>query len=146
MRADGRRQQSMSARKKVTLTSKRDWTLQISENELQENILDIAKTFGWRRAHFRPARTKYGWRTPVQADGKGFPDLVLVKPPRLVIAEVKRQKTDPNEYQREWLNDFAGVPCVEVYTWKPSDWEDIVSVLSSKGLLVRDSLRMVAKK
>jgi len=132
----------MSARKKVTLTSKRDWTLQINEKELQQNILDLAKMFGWRRAHFRPAMTKHGWRTPVQADGKGFPDLVLVKPPRLVIAEVKRQRTDPNEYQREWLNDFAGVPCVEVYTWKPSDWEDIVSVLSPKGLLVRDSLRM----
>jgi len=78
-----------------------------------------------------------------KADGKGFPDLVLVKPPRLVIAEVKRQKTNPNEYQREWLNDFAGVPCVEVYTWKPSDWDDIVSVLGSKGLLVRDSFRML---
>jgi len=57
----------MSATKKVTLTSKRDWTLQINEKELQENILDIAKMFGWRRAHFRPARTKYGWRTPVQS-------------------------------------------------------------------------------
>jgi len=117
-----------------------EMTDNLTEKVLQDNILEVAKLFRWRRAHFRPARTKHGWRTPVQADGKGFPDLILVKPPRLIIAEVKRQDTYPNEYQREWLEDFAGLGCVEVYTWKPQDWDDIVSILGTKGYLVRDSV------
>jgi len=104
--------------------------LDLHENDLQNNILEVAKLYHWRRAHFRPARTKHGWRTPVQADGKGFPDLVLVKPPRLIIAEIKRQGQKPSEFQREWLDDFNGVPSVEVYVWQPSDWDDILKILS----------------
>jgi len=110
-----------------------DQILRTTEKEFQSQILELAKLFHWRRAHFRAARTKYGWRTPVQADGKGFPDLVLVKPPRLIIAEVKRQDTNPDDHQLEWLNDFAGVPGVEVHTWKPADWDDIVATLA-KGI------------
>jgi len=121
----------MSATKRVPVTPNQ--ILRITEEEFQGQILDLAKIFRWRRAHFRAARTKHGWRTPVQADGKGFPDLVLVKPPRLIIAEVKRQDTKPDDHQLEWLNDFAGVPNVEVYTWKPADWDDIVAILA-KGI------------
>jgi len=121
----------MSATKRVPVTPNQ--ILRITEKEFQGQILDLAKIFRWRRAHFRAARTKHGWRTPVQADGKGFPDLVLVKPPRLIIAEVKRQDTKPDDHQLEWLNDFAGVPNVEVYTWKPADWDDIVAILA-KGI------------
>jgi len=120
----------MSAKKRVILNSEIGRIKRITENELQNNILDLAKIFHWRRAHFRPAMTKHGWRTPVQADGKGFPDLVLLKPPRLILAEVKRQDTKPNEHQLEWLHDFAEVPGVEVYTWKPLDWDEIVATLA----------------
>jgi len=120
----------MSATKRVIARNDLEAIRRISEKDFQQNILDLAKIFHWRRAHFRAAMTKHGWRTPVQADGKGFPDLVLVKPPRLIIAEVKRQSTSPNEFQREWLDDFAGVPGVEVYVWKPADWDEVVATIS----------------
>lgn len=48
----------------------------ISEAELQSAVIELARTLGYRVAHFRAARTAQGWRTPVEADGAGFPDLV----------------------------------------------------------------------
>lgn len=62
------------------------------ERDYQRTILDAAQLLGWRTAHFRPARTNHGWRTPVEGDGKGFPDLFLVHPHvrQGRFAEVKR--------------------------------------------------------
>ena len=47
----------------------------MSERELQDAVIQLARLLGWRVAHFRPAMTTRGWRTPVSADGAGFPDL-----------------------------------------------------------------------
>ena len=51
-----------------------------TEAQMARAIIAAARFTGWRVAHFRPARTTHGWRTPVQGDGAGFPDLVLVHP------------------------------------------------------------------
>jgi hypothetical protein len=48
----------------------------VSERDFQAAVLEAARVFGWHVAHFRPARTAHGWRTPVAADGAGFPDIV----------------------------------------------------------------------
>jgi hypothetical protein len=48
----------------------------ITEAAFLRQVLDLAKLRGWRTAHFRPAQTSRGWRTAVQGDGAGFPDLV----------------------------------------------------------------------
>jgi hypothetical protein len=50
-----------------------------TEREFQRQVIDLARLLGWRCAHFRPGRTARGWRTPVQADGAGFPDLQPVR-------------------------------------------------------------------
>lgn len=59
-----------------------------TEAMFQIEIIELARILGWRVAHFRPAQTRHGWRTPVAADGKGFPDLVLVRE-RVIYAELK---------------------------------------------------------
>jgi hypothetical protein len=60
----------------------------ISASGLAERqVLELAKICGWRTAHFRPAKTSKGWRTPVSGDGAGLPDLILVRPPEIVFAE-----------------------------------------------------------
>ncbi|MGZ4317386.1 MAG: hypothetical protein ACXVRS_16380, partial [Gaiellaceae bacterium] len=56
--------------------------------ELQDAIVQAAHLAGWHVAHWRPAQTAHGWRTPCQYDAKGWPDLTLVGP-RLVVAEIK---------------------------------------------------------
>src|SRR5258705_9090381 len=50
----------------------------MSEEELLTAVLQLCRVLGLRTAHFRPARTEKGWRTPVSGDGKGFPDLIIV--------------------------------------------------------------------
>lgn len=101
----------------------------MNERELQKGVIDCARLFGWRVAHFRPAQTARGWRTPVEADGAGFPDLVLVRDGRLIFAELKGDSGRLSEAQTAWLVALEVVnvahvcgPCIEVYRWKPADW------------------------
>lgn len=102
----------------------------MTEAELQAAILEVARLWGWRVAHFRPALTKHGWRTPVSADGKGFPDLVLVHE-RLgvVFAEVKSDRGRLSPEQVEWGSVLA-LAGARMHLWRPSDWPAIVSLLS----------------
>lgn len=93
---------------------------EIGERLLQDAVIDCARTLGWRVAHFRPALTKHGWRTPVQADGKGYPDLTLVRE-RIIFAELKRQGEKPSVEQQQWLDALRAAGC-EVYLWTPADW------------------------
>lgn len=98
------------------------------ERDAQETIIDLAHAFGWRVAHFRPARTDKGWRTPVAADGKGFPDLVLVRD-RVIFVEMKREGESPRPDQIEWLNDLRSAGA-EVYVWTIADYYEAARILS----------------
>lgn len=91
-------------------------------------VLELAKLHGWRTAHFRPAMTAKGWRTPVQGDGAGFPDLVLVRGCRLIFAELKATKGRVSPEQTEWLTRLMGAGA-ECYIWRPDDWDEIVAKL-----------------
>lgn len=104
-------------------------TLRETEAGFTAAVLDLAKLHGWRSAHFRPAMTAHGWRTPVQGDGKGFPDLVLVRGPRIIFAELKAAKGRLSDEQEAWLADLRGTPA-EVYVWRPDDWDAIVQILA----------------
>lgn len=106
----------------------------MTEAELQTAVIDTARVLGYLVAHFRPAETKQGWRTPVQADGKGFPDLVLTGRRRVIFAELKNEKRPLEPEQRVWLEALA-VAGAEVYLWRPADW--------SSGEIER-TLRVVA--
>lgn len=102
---------------------------EISEREFTAQVLDIALTFRWLRAHFRPARTAAGWRTPVAGDGKGFLDLTLLRGPRLIVAELKVGKGKLTSDQVVWKQAWEDIPCAEVYIWTPPQFEEIVGVL-----------------
>lgn len=100
----------------------------ITEAAFQAQVIELAHLLGWRVAHFRPAQTKHGWRTPVAADGKGFPDLVLVRRKRLIFAELKSQRGRLSPEQREWWEALQPTGA-EAYVWKPSDFDEIAAVL-----------------
>lgn len=96
----------------------------------EEQLLELAALLGWRRAHFRPLQTKDGrWRTPVSGDGAGFPDLVLVRGERLIVAEAKAGRASTTPEQRAWLDALDAVPGVEAYVWRPEQWDAIVATL-----------------
>ena len=94
----------------------------MSEADLLTNVMDAAKKLGWRSYHARPARTTHGWRTPVQGDRAGFPDLILLRGDRMLAVELKRELPDVPEAQAAWLEAFMRVDWVEVEVWRPSDW------------------------
>lgn len=109
------------------------------EKDFQGAVVDMARLSGWRVAHFRPARTKHGWKTPVSADGVGFPDLILVRGDRLVIAELKSDTGKVSDEQTVWLDAFAEVPNLEVFVWRPREWSEVVETLTGKPLRERST-------
>ncbi len=83
------------------------------ERDLSQLVFDAARKRRWlvaRYPTFRATQT-----TP------GFPDLVLLRKGRLIVAELKREREEPSEEQKDWLEGFreAGV---DVRVWRPSDW------------------------
>jgi hypothetical protein len=94
----------------------------MSERELLDAVVDAARLLGWRVMHQRPGRTLDGWRTAIQGH-PGFPDLVLLRPPRLIFAELKTKRGRVHFDQATWLNGLDVVPGVEQYVWRPIDWE-----------------------
>lgn len=106
-----------------------------TEAEWQATVIDYAHLTGWRVAHFRPAKTERGWRTAVSADGKGFPDLTLVRRGRLIFVELKAERGRLTPEQIEWLTALevcalARAEGLEVYCWRPSDWDAVREVLA----------------
>lgn len=117
--------------------------LTLKEGDWQKQVIDYAQLRGWKVAHFRPAKTERGWRTPVSADGKGFPDLVLVRPPEILFVELKADKGKLRAEQKDWLEKIErvevearhafreyGVPIfVQTYVWRPSDVDEVLGIL-----------------
>jgi hypothetical protein len=91
----------------------------VTEREFQRQVLDLAGIFGWTTYH--PMLSKWSER--------GWPDLALVRPPRLVFAELKRENGKTTEHQDRWLGLLRAVPGIEVHLWRPSDLEAIALVL-----------------
>jgi hypothetical protein len=95
----------------------------MGEAELQEAVIETARLFGWKVAHFRPARTERGWRTPVAADGAGFPDLILARAGRpLLCVELKSAAGRISAEQAEWLRTLEQAQGSDVRLWRPNDW------------------------
>lgn len=94
-------------------------SLPLTEREFQRQVLDLALILGWTVYH--PALSKWSER--------GWPDLALVRPPRLLFAELKRETGKTTEHQDRWLGLLAGVPGIEVHLWRPSDFDTIAAVL-----------------
>jgi VRR-NUC domain len=107
--------------------------LPLTEADWSRRVLDCARLFKWRTAHFRPAQTAKGWRTPVQGDGRGWPDLVLLRPPRLILAELKSDTGRVSPEQSDWIAQLAEVPGIEVAIWRPSDWQSVYETLARES-------------
>lgn len=102
----------------------------VTEREFQKTVIEMARALGWVVAHFRPAKTSKGWRTPVQADGAGFPDLVLCKK-RVLYRELKTDLGRLTQAQREWISrlNLAGA---DAKVWRPRDWPEIEMELGAR--------------
>lgn len=102
-----------------------------SEAVFLRQVIDVAQILGWKAHHVRPAWSRKGFVTPIQGDA-GFPDLVLVRPPRVLFVELKIDNGRLTEAQEWWMNDLQKCPGVETYVWRPKMWDFLVTVLKRK--------------
>jgi len=91
-----------------------------SEKHFMGRVQRAAKVFGWAVFH----------QLDSVGTAPGFPDLVLIKPPRVIFAELKSEHGRLRLSQRLVLSLLARCPGVETYTWRPSDEPVIWRVLS----------------
>ncbi len=92
-----------------------------SERDLQRNIEREAMKFGWELTYhtYDSRRSK-----------EGFPDLVMVRPPRVIFAELKSddKQAKLSDPQKEWAEALLQCP-VEYYLWRPENLEAIMQAL-----------------
>ena len=89
-----------------------------TEAGFQGWIVELARLSGWRVYHtLRSKGSEAGW-----------PDLVLIRPPRLIVAEVKTARGRLSPAQKTWLDDLAACG-VDVHVWKPDDRPAIEALL-----------------
>ena len=91
-----------------------------SETEFLDEVIAQALARGWHVFHPRPARTDQGWRTAGQGTPVGFPDLTLARGGVVLFRELKSERGEPTDSQREWLAATGG------RVWRPSDWDQIL--------------------
>lgn len=94
----------------------------LTEREWQRQVVDLALLTGWRTYH--------SWSS--MHSPAGLPDLILVRPPRVIFAELKRERGRLSALQEAWLEDLRECPGVESYVLRPSDWGLVVEILQRK--------------
>lgn len=102
----------------------------MTEAEFQSQVMQVAKLYGWKIMHTRPAQYSDGrWATPIQGDA-GFPDLVLShRTHGTIYAELKGDKGRLSPAQVEWIDTLRDAGD-EVHVWKPVNFDLIVKRLS----------------
>lgn len=98
--------------------------MEISESAFQKQVVELARATGWLSYHTYDSR---------RSDA-GFPDLVLVRPPRIIFAELKSRRGRIKPAQRHWGEQLsscaAASPSTLMYAlWRPADWDSIVEAL-----------------
>lgn len=89
---------------------------QLDEEWLAQQLVGEAKAAGWLAHHVRDSRLNLG--------DAGFPDWVLARRGRLIIAELKTERGRVDPAQKEWLGHMGTRPVTEVYVWRPTDYDN----------------------
>ena len=92
--------------------------LKITEKQFRQTVIDLAKLNGWDYY--------FTWRSIHSP--YGYPDLTIIKPPRLIFAELKIGKAKLTPFQEKWIQYFKDCG-VEAYVWRDNMWEEIVACL-----------------
>jgi hypothetical protein len=86
----------------------------MTERQLQEAVVALARLHGWLVYHTFDSRRSQG----------GFPDLVLARSRTgVVFAELKTEKGRVSPAQDLWARTITAAGA-KVYLWRPQDWLD----------------------
>jgi hypothetical protein len=91
----------------------------LTERQWQLQVVDLAKLRNWWIYH--PMLSK--WSEP------GWPDLTLIRGPRMILAELKTDRGKLTEHQHKVFALLDQVQGVESYVWRPADFDHVKEVL-----------------
>tara|TARA_R100000329_G_scaffold122194_1_gene100798 strand:+ start:17 stop:313 length:297 start_codon:yes stop_codon:yes gene_type:complete len=91
----------------------------VTEADLQALIVDVAETYGWLVFHDNDSRR----------NNPGFPDLVLVKPPRVVFMECKSEKGKLRPEQQVWMGHLLECDTVASAVVRPEHLDLVIEYL-----------------
>lgn len=103
----------------------------MSEAEWQKKVLELARWYQWKLT-YHPPDNRPGRSGHIQNVNPGFPDLILVKPPRMLAIELKSEKGIASPAQIQWLLGLEAAG-VEVEVWRPSMESHVVDVLAGRA-------------
>ena len=90
-----------------------------TEKDFAQAVVDLAHLHNWTV-----------WRTwSSRHSPAGEPDLRMVRPPRVLFAELKVKKNQPTRDQVVALELLRQCPGVETYLFYPPDWDRIEAIL-----------------
>lgn len=91
----------------------------MTEDDLLRSVRELAQLRGWWCFHVLRSR----------GSEAGLPDLLLVRPPRVVFLELKRENGRLSAAQRSVLAFLGACPGVEALLIRPRDWERVEALL-----------------
>lgn len=92
----------------------------VLEKDLQTQVVELARVCGYEIYHTHDSRrSQHGW-----------PDLALLGR-RLVMVELKREKTKTTAPQKRWLRKLHAAG-VETYVVRPRNLDDLARVLGGR--------------
>lgn len=109
---------------------------------LQKAIIAEAQRQGWIVAHFYAVESKNrGWVTPCGANGKGFPDLLMVRD-RVIAMEVKGDGDSMKPDQIKWQQAFSMAEGAQFVVATPAKWFDgtIDEILRAREVVPEEEL------
>lgn len=98
-----------------------------SEAEWQQTVMATLQLGGWVCFHINASIVRASpdgirrYATAVTPQGRGFPDVIALRGPRLVLIELKTERGVVSREQSAWHQRLRLVPGVEVYVLRPSD-------------------------
>jgi len=98
-----------------TSDAQRVMNMLMTEKQLQDNVIELAKRLGYLTFHTYDSRRSE----------PGFPDLVLVGKRRVIFIELKRQTGKLRREQQDWREALERTSLYgrhDYYLWRPSDW------------------------
>lgn len=103
--------------------------------EWQPLVEQTARRFGWHDTHVRRARVgrNNDWITPTSRPG--FPDLWLLRPPQMLVLELKRRGNKAHPKQVAYIAMLQQVPGVTAAIVEPMDWPAVYRALSGLASL-----------